>query len=164
MADEATETEQQAPVRQRKFKLPASKDPENPLLTPVEFHHHLVDNGHAKPTMNTAQIYILGRAAKNNGMPFKHYDKDGTEYDELQTHPTSGETITRPGIPLKEGTEWWLNRPKRQAGGAKKDKEKGSEAGEVEAEEGAADAAAEAAADEDDLDEEFGDEDGDEAE
>jgi hypothetical protein len=141
-----TETKPAAPVKPRKHKLPDG------WSTPVEFHHHLVDNGHAPATMNTAQIYILSRNAKSNGMPVKHFDAAGKEYDELQTNE-HGHTTTRPGVKIDEATEWWINRPKRAAGGQKK---KDDEAKDGEAPAEGADAAAPV---ENELDEGFDEED-----
>jgi hypothetical protein len=97
-----------APVRKRKHGLPAGK------ITPVQFRHLLVDKGHAPETLNSAQIYILTRSAKSNGMPVKHYDADGKAHDELQVDG-AGNTTTRPGLDADEALEWWLNRPKRGA-------------------------------------------------
>jgi hypothetical protein len=118
MSEESTTTEAaaapapapatQAPPRKRKHKLPPGK------ITPVEFRHLLVDKGHAPDTLNSAQIYILTRSAKSNGMPVKHYDAEGNAYDDLQVDK-SGNTITRPGLDADESLEWWLNRPKRGA-------------------------------------------------
>jgi hypothetical protein len=110
---EKAEAADPKPVRKRKHKLPAG------YVTPVEFRHMLVDEDLASDTLNSAQIYILSRSAKTNGMPVKHFDAAGNEYDELQTD-SAGNTITRPGIAPEEGLEWWRNRPKRQPGGTKK--------------------------------------------
>jgi hypothetical protein len=138
----ATEEAPARPKRKRKHNLPPG------WITPVQFHHELVDRGLARETMSTAQVYIMSRAKKTNGMPVKHFDADGNEYDELQTDPVTGETTTRPGIKLDEGLEWWQNRPKRQPG-QKKDKPetKEGEDGEASPEE------VQAAEDEADLDE-----------
>jgi hypothetical protein len=102
-----------APPRKRKHKLPSGK------ITPVEFRHLLVDKGHAPDTLNSAQIYILTRSAKSNGMPVKHYDAEGKAFDDLQVDG-AGNTVTRPGLDADEALEWWTNRPKRGEATAKK--------------------------------------------
>lgn len=141
------ETEEVKKPAKRKHDLPEG------WITPVKFRHALVAEGLAGENLSSAQIYILSRKAASNGMPVKHFDKDGKQYDELQTHPITGETTTRPGLKLDEGLEWWKNRPKRQVGqpkAAKAEKAEGATAAEK-----AEEAKAEEFAEELEADEEF---------
>jgi hypothetical protein len=142
-AEPATE-EKAATPQKRKFPLPAG------YITPVAFRHALVEAGLAGDNLSSAQIYILSRKAATNGIPVKHFDRDGKEYDAIQTN-AAGETLTRPGMKLDEGLEWWKNRPKRQPGQKKEKAESNGDGAEAEA------AAGEAALPEDELtaDEDF---------
>jgi hypothetical protein len=99
-----------AKPEKRKHDLPEG------YIAPVAFRHALVDAGLAAESMSPVQIYGLVRKASSNGMPVKHFDREGVGHDELQQHPITGETITRPGLKLDEGLEWWKNRPKHQPG------------------------------------------------
>jgi len=101
----------------RKFPLPEG------FVPPVAFRHELVKQGLAGENLSSAQIYILSRKASSNGMPIKHFDRAGNQYDEKQDDPITGETLTRPGLKMAEGLEWWKNRPKRQPGQKKEKKE-----------------------------------------
>jgi len=102
--DTATATADSTP---KKHKLPDG------WITPVAARHRLVEEGLAKSTMNSAQIYILSRNAEKNGMPVKHFDAAGNQYDAIQI--VDGETTTRPGFQWDSLREWWTNRPKREA-------------------------------------------------
>jgi hypothetical protein len=73
--------------------------------------------------MSPVQIYSLARKASSNGMPVKHFDKDGNAHDEIQLEPGTDKVLTRPGLKLEEGLEWWQNRPKRQPGQKKEEGE-----------------------------------------
>jgi hypothetical protein len=130
----------------RKHDLPEG------YIAPVGFRHALVAAGLASESMSPVQIYGLVRKSSSNGMPVKHFDRAGNAFSETQTHPVTGETITRPGLKLDEGLEWWQNRPARQPGQPKEKNETAAEK--------AADAEAETA----DLQEEFAEEDFAEAE
>jgi hypothetical protein len=106
-------------------------------LTPVAARHKLVEEGLAPDTLNSAQLYILSRAAKSNGMPVKHFHEDGSVHNERIVDDNDN-ALTRPGFSW-EGTEldgetvgsfrdWWVNRPARGQGGKKKkDEEKSAE-------------------------------------
>jgi hypothetical protein len=141
MADEATEGQEQAQTQQRrKHKVPDG------YITPVEARHRLVEEGLAKGSLNSAQIYILSRAAKNNGMPVLHFDAEGNAHEERQVDE-HGNATTRPGISwegnddLGSFKEWWVNRPKRQAGKPKEDGDKAASDGEAQITEAADEAA-----------------------
>jgi|SRR5215831_15036777 len=132
MAEEGTQTqEQEAPRPQRKHKVPEG------WITPVEATHRLVDEGLAKSTLNSAQLYILSRNASSNGMPVAHFDREGKRYEERQVDSVTGQATTRPalhwdGIEGDDGIgsfkDWWTNRPKRQPGKPKEDSAKPDDA------------------------------------
>jgi hypothetical protein len=132
-----------AKPEKRKHDLPEG------YIAPVAFRHALVDAGLAAESMSPVQIYGLVRKASSNGMPVKHFDREGVGHDELQQHPITGETITRPGLKLDEGLEWWKNRPKHQPGQprVKKETAEGESADNTD-DEGSLEDAAELAADE----------------
>jgi hypothetical protein len=123
----ATEEEKKAP-KKRKHALPEG------WITPVAFRHALVERELAGDNLSSAQIYILSRKAASNGMPVKHFNAAGEQFDDLQVHPITGETLTRPGLKLDEGLDWWQNRPKRQPGQKKEKAEKAEGTAEAEAE------------------------------
>lgn len=128
----------------RKHDLPEG------YIAPVAFRHALVEAGLAPESMSPVQIYGLVRKASSNNMPVKHFDREGVAHDEFQTHPITGETITRPGLKLDEGIEWWKNRPKHQPGQPRVKKEETEGEASTEADEdGSLEDAAELAADED---------------
>ena len=112
-----------AKPEKRKHDLPEG------YIAPVAFRHALVDAGLAPESMSPVQIYGLVRKASSNGMPVKHFDREGTAHDEIQTHPITGETVTRPGLKLDEGLEWWKNRPKHQPGQPRTAKKETTEGG-----------------------------------
>jgi hypothetical protein len=122
--EEGAKEEKPKPEK-RKFPLPEG------YVTPVAFRHELVKQGLADEKLSSAQIYILSRKAANNGMPIKHFNRAGESFDTLQTHPESGETLTRPGLKMDEGLDWWRNRPKRQPGQKKEKEEAKGEAAEA---------------------------------
>jgi hypothetical protein len=136
LAEKSTKQEKKKPTK-RKHDLPEG------YIAPVAFRHALVERGLAAESMSPVQIYSLARKASSNGMPVKHFDREGKTFDEIQTHPVTGATLTRPGLKLDEGLEWWQNRPKRQPGEKveKSEDEKASEA-DVDAAENLEDAAA----------------------
>jgi hypothetical protein len=110
-AEEATKKGSKKPKpEKRKHDLPEG------YIAPVAFRHALVEHGLAAESMSPVQIYGLVRKASSNGMPVKHFDREGNAFDEFQTHPITSETITRPGLKLDEGLEWWKNRPKHTPG------------------------------------------------
>lgn len=147
MTEAETETKtEEAPKPKRKHKVPEG------WMTPVEATHKLVDEGLAKPTLNSAQLYILSRNASSNGMPVRHFDAEGKAYDERQVDPITQQATTRPGLhwdgiegDIGSFKDWWVNRPKRQPGQKKEDKpaEASSEASTEEAFEEAAEDEAE---------------------
>ena|ERR1700733_1431022 len=116
MAEEATTTEPEKAAEKKpgKHKLPEG------WMTPVAATHALKEGGHAPDKLNSAQLYILSRAAASNGMPVKHFDADGNMYDTLQTD-ADGKTTTRPGVHWDGNDdagsfrEWWIARPARAA-------------------------------------------------
>src|SRR5271163_4737234 len=65
----------------RKHDLPEG------YIAPVGFRHALVAAGLAAESMSPVQVYGLVRKASSNGMPVKHFDRAGTAFDEIQTHP-----------------------------------------------------------------------------
>jgi hypothetical protein len=97
---------------------PEKRKPDLPdgYISPVAFRHKLVELRLAGESMSPVQVYGLVRKASSNGMPVKHFDKAGNMYDEIQTHPVTNETLTRPGLVEEEALKWWKNRPKRQPG------------------------------------------------
>jgi len=111
-----------------KKNKPEKRKPDLPegYIAPVAFRHLLVAEGLASESMSPVQIYGLVRKAKTNGMPVKHFDKEGNVFDEIQTHPVTNETLTRPGLVESEALEWWKNRPKRQPGQPKAEAESGA--------------------------------------
>jgi hypothetical protein len=60
-------------------------------------------------------------------MPVLHFDADGNAFEERQVDE-HGNATTRPGISWEGNDDigsfkdWWVNRPKRQAGQKKEDK------------------------------------------
>jgi len=97
---------------------PEKRKPDLPdgYISPVAFRHKLVELGLANESMSPVQVYGLVRKASSNGMPVKHFDKAGNVYDEIQAHPLTNETLTRPGLIEEDALKWWKDRPKRQPG------------------------------------------------
>src|SRR6185312_6603064 len=67
----------------KKKDKPEKRKPDLPdgWIAPVAFRHALVEKGLAAESMSPVQIYGLVRKAESNGMPVKHFDKEGNQYD-----------------------------------------------------------------------------------
>src|SRR6516165_3658564 len=95
----AEETQTQEPAQEQEAPRPKRKHKvRDGWITPVEATHRLVDEGLAKPTLNSAQLYILSRNAESNGMPVAHFDADGKRHKDRQVDAVTGQATTRPGI------------------------------------------------------------------
>jgi hypothetical protein len=117
MAETAAETEETtaatetaAPVAKKRHDVPDDK------VTPIALKNHLVKEGLAPKDTKPQQFYtFVKNPGKNDPFPAKHYDADGNEYSEPQTHPETGDVTTRPGLDLEAGVAWWKRRLERIA-------------------------------------------------
>jgi hypothetical protein len=108
---EATETAATAEVATKKrHELPDTH------VTPIQLKNHLVKEGLAPKDTKPQQFYTYVKSpGKSDPFPVKHFDADGNQYEEAQTHPETGDTTTRPGLILDEGVAWWKRRLERIA-------------------------------------------------
>jgi hypothetical protein len=108
--DENTEATETAATAKKRHDVPDG------IVTPIALKNHLVKEGLAPKDTKPQQFYAFVKSpGKNDPFPVKHYDAEGNEYGEAQTHPETGETTTRPGLLLDEGVAWWKRRLERVA-------------------------------------------------
>jgi hypothetical protein len=125
MSEETKAETKEETKKETKHKVPA------PHVAPVEATHRLKKEINPKTgqpyvpeKFTTQQMYTMLRAAETNGMPVKHFHKDGSVHKAAVRDDESGELLTRPGFDFDELTNWWQNRPARGSKKTETDGEK----------------------------------------
>jgi hypothetical protein len=114
------ETETGTPTEETAAAQSATGNTRFPLpegvVTPIQLKNHLVQKGHAPKDTKPQVFYTFVNSSspkQADPFPVKHYEEDGTAHD-VKGGP-DGNKVTRPGLKLEEGVEWFLRRKERLA-------------------------------------------------